>query len=239
MTGRAVGRVAALYRYPVKSMAAEPLDSVEASWHGFAGDRRWAFIRDGMVRSDFPWLTIRERADLRHHHPAFLSPDRPDKSAVVVRTPGGREYDVADPRLAAELGEGVRLIKQNRGVFDAMPLSLITVQTVGEVGRLVGRELEVQRFRPNLLVDADGSEPFVEESWLGCVLAIGALRMRLDQRDPRCVIVNIDPATDERDARVLRTIARERANCAGVYGSTVHPGTVTVGDPVTLIESPA
>ena len=28
-------------------------------------------------------------------------------------------------------------------------------------------------------------------------------------------------------------------NCAGVYGSTVHPGTVTVRDPVTLVEAEA
>jgi uncharacterized protein YcbX len=43
MTG--VGRVVALWRYPVKSMAAEQLDGVEVSWFGLAGDRRWAFIR--------------------------------------------------------------------------------------------------------------------------------------------------------------------------------------------------
>jgi uncharacterized protein len=55
-----VGRVATLWRYPVKSMAAEELDAVEVSWHGLAGDRRWAFIRDQQVRSGFPWLTIRE-----------------------------------------------------------------------------------------------------------------------------------------------------------------------------------
>jgi hypothetical protein len=235
-----IGRVAALFRYPVKSMAAEPLESVEVSWHGFAGDRRWAFIRDGLVRSDFPWLTIRERADLGHHCPSFLSPDRPDKSVTVVTTPAGEEYDVTDPALAATFGDGVRVIKQNRGVFDAMPLSLITTQTVSEVGRLVGRELEVQRFRPNLLVDLDldlalgGEAAFVEDGWLGRVLRIGGFRMRVDQRDPRCVMVNVDPVSTERDARVLRTIARERGNCVGVYGSTVEPGPVAVGDPVTL-----
>jgi hypothetical protein len=52
--GQVVGQVAALWRYPVKSMAAEPLDEAEVSWHGVAGDRRWAFIRDGQVRSGFP-----------------------------------------------------------------------------------------------------------------------------------------------------------------------------------------
>ena len=61
MSGREVGRVAALWRYPVKSMGGEVLSETEVSWHGFAGDRRWAFIREGVVRSGFPWLTIRER----------------------------------------------------------------------------------------------------------------------------------------------------------------------------------
>ena len=31
-----VGRVAGLWRYPVKSMAAEALEEVEVSWHGLA-----------------------------------------------------------------------------------------------------------------------------------------------------------------------------------------------------------
>ncbi|MFN2464119.1 MAG: MOSC N-terminal beta barrel domain-containing protein, partial [Candidatus Dormibacteria bacterium] len=56
---RAVGRVAALWRYPVKSMAGEALAVADVSWHGLAGDRRWAFIREGQERSGFPWLTIR------------------------------------------------------------------------------------------------------------------------------------------------------------------------------------
>lgn len=52
--GRPVGRVVGLWRYPVKSMAAEPLTEVDVSWHGFSGDRRWAFIRDGVTNSKFP-----------------------------------------------------------------------------------------------------------------------------------------------------------------------------------------
>ena len=71
-----VGRVAALRRYPVKSMAAEELDGAEVSWHGLAGDRRWAFIRDGQVRNGFPWLTIRERPELAHYRPRFAVPGR-------------------------------------------------------------------------------------------------------------------------------------------------------------------
>lgn len=230
-----VGRVAGLWRYPVKSMAPEPLESVDVSWNGLSGDRRWAFIREGTARSGFPWLTLRERADLGRFRPTFVSPDALDTSATVVVTPDGARYDVVDPALAAELGEGVRVIKQDRGVFDTLPLSLLTTRTLAGLGALVGQELDVARFRPNLLVEPIGGGPFPEDGWVGSTLRIGGLRMRVDKRDQRCVVVTIDPVTTERDPTVLRAIAKERDACLGVYGSTVQPGRVAVGDPVVLL----
>lgn len=223
-----------LWRYPVKSMAAEPLERAEVSWNGLAGDRRWAFIRDGMVESGFPWLTIREHVEMRHYRPSFIEPDRPNASAVIVRTPAGETFDVSDPALAAALGAGVRVIKQDRGVFDTMPLALITTQTIAKLGALVDATLDVQRFRPNLVVEASGGAAFPEDEWLGRVLCMGGVRMRVDKRDQRCVIVNIDPTTNERNAAVLQAITRARQACLGVYGSIVEPGRVAVGDAVTI-----
>ena len=63
---------------------------------------------------------------------------------------------------------------------------------------------------------------------------MGTMRLRVDQRDRRCVMINVDPDTTERDAAVLRAVAQERATCLGVYGTTVQPGRVAVGDPVEL-----
>jgi hypothetical protein len=234
MSTREVGRVASLWRYPVKSMAAEPLDEVDVSWHGLAGDRRWAFVRDGMERSGFPWFTIRERSDMWRYRPVLLDPGRPNSSPTIVRTPVGRDLDVVDPALAEELGPGVRVIKQNRGVFDASPLSLTTTQTVTALGALIGTDLDPRRFRPNLLVEAADGEPFAEDGWVGSVLQIGEARMRVDLRDERCVVVNVDPTTSQRDPAILRAIASEREACLGVYGSTVTPGRVALGDPVLL-----
>jgi MOSC domain-containing protein len=233
-SGRA-GHVTALFRYPVKSMAAEPLEQIEVSWHGFVGDRRWAFVQESLVRSNFPWLTIRERSDMWHYRPVFAEPDRPDASRTIVHTPGGRELDVVDPALAEELGPGIRVIKQNRGVFDTMPLSLLTVQSIDALEGMVGRDLAVARFRPNLLVHGSDDAPFAEDSWVGSELRIGSLVMRVDQRDERCVMVNVDPVSIERDASVLRAIAQERDACFGVYGSVVTPGRVAVGDPVEVV----
>ena len=225
-----VGRVLGLWRYPVKSMAPEELSAVDVGFAGFTGDRRWAFVRGDVPRSGFPWMTIREDAAMLEHVPRFVDVDHPDKSRVMVRTPSGSELDVIDPELAASLGDGVRVIKQDRGVFDAMPLSLITTRSIAELGELVGFELHPQRFRPNLLVESDVRE----DEWLGRELRIGGFSMRVDERDSRCVIVNIDPTTLERSPSVLRTLAQERSACIGVYGSCVAPGVVAVGDSVLL-----
>ena len=233
--GRLVGRVVGLWRYPVKSMAGEPLSEVEVAWHGCAGDRRWAFIRDGVPQSGFPWLTLRERANMSHYRPSFVDPAQPDKSPTIVRTPSGSVFDVTDPALAAELWpEGARVIKQNRGIFDTFPLSLITSQTIARLGESVGMQLQVERFRPNVLVQAATEAPFQEDDWVGQELRIGGMAMRVDKRDGRCVVITIDPVTLERNPTILRTVARDRQGCLGVYGSTVTPGPIALGDAVLV-----
>jgi uncharacterized protein YcbX len=233
----AVGRLREIWRYPVKSMAGESVTRAEVSWQGLAGDRRWAFIRPGIPRSGFSWLTIRQQPRMWLYHPTFSEPDDPDRSPTIVATPGGRELDVTDPRLAAELGDDLRVIKQDRGIFDSLPLSLITTRSIADLEGLLELDpgkLGPRRFRPNLLVEPDGVAQFPEDDWLGAVLRIGSLRMRVDRQDPRCVVITVDPDGLDSDPAVLRTVVKHRRTFLGVYGSTVTPGTVSVGDEVVL-----
>ena len=218
-------------------MAGESLPRADVSWQGLAGDRRWAFIRPGIPRSGFSWLTIRQQPRMWHYHPCFVEPDDPDRSPTIVRTPGGGELDVTDPRLAAELGDDLRVIKQDRGIFDSLPLSLITTGSIAGLEDLLGPDtgrLDARRFRPNLLVDPYSADQFAEDGWLGAVLRIGSMRMRVDRQDPRCVVITIDPDHLDSSPAVLRTVVQQRRTFLGVYGSTVAPGTVSVGDEVVL-----
>ena len=200
-------------------MAAEALADVEVSWHGLAGDRRWAFVQDGMASSGFPWLTIRDRPEMGRFRPSFVDQDRPDASPTVVITPAGERLDVTDPALAAELAAGARVIRQNRGVFDTFPLSVLSTQSVAGLGALAGAELDALRFRPNLLIDAPGDEAFPEDAWVGCVLRIGGMAMRVDQRDQRCVMVTIDPVTQ---AGIRPSCGRSLASAAPASASTAR-----------------
>ena len=229
-----VGRVIRLFRYPVKSMAAEELTDATVSWHGLAGDRRWALVRPDRPASGFPWLTIRQRPDLWGYRPVLVDGQRPDGSRVDVRTPDGEVVSLPDLVQAERFGPGVRVMKIDRGVFDVSPVSILTTQTVRALSEVVGSELDVLRFRPNIVVEATVGSGYPEDAWVGSVLRIGSAAVRVDQRDERCALVNVDPIDQQRNKDVLRSIVAERANCVGVYGSTVQPGTVAVGDLVAL-----
>ena len=232
------GIVSGLWRYPVKSMAGEALASTEVSWAGLAGDRRWAFVRPDSQDNGFPWHTIREFPGMSHYVALLSEPARPDRSRVLVRTPSGGRYDVTDPRLAAELGTELRVMRLDRGAFDAMPLSVISYSTVSALCALAhvpGNEL---RFRPNVVVTLDSGAPFEEDEWVGSAVRIGAAVVRMDRRDSRCIIVNVDPASGLPDSHLLKVIGTTRRACAGVYGTTMLPGLIRVGDPVVIETRP-
>ncbi len=237
LTGRGhaqAGIVSGLWRFPVKSMAGEHLAQADVSWAGLAGDRRWAFVRPDSQASGFPWHTIREFPQMSSYVALLSDPARADRSRVLVRTPAGDRYDVTDPRLAAELGPGVRVMRLDRGAFDAMPVSLISDSTVAALCALADVPRNELRFRPNIVVTLGSGAPFEEDEWVGAVVRIGTAVVRIDRRDSRCVIVNVDPASGAPGARLLRVIGTARRARAGVYGTTVQPGVIRVGDPVVV-----
>jgi uncharacterized protein len=228
------GIVSGLWRYPVKSMAGEALASADLSWAGLAGDRRWAFVRPDSQGSGFPWHTIREFPQMSRYVALLGEPARPDRSRVRVQTPDGGRYDVTDSRLAAELGTGLRVMRLDRGAFDAMPVSVISDSTVSALCRLAHVPSDELRFRPNVVVTLDSGAPFEEDEWVGSAVRIGAAVVRMDRRDSRCIVVNVDPASGLADSHLLKVVGTAREARAGVYGTTVLPGLIRVGDPVIV-----
>jgi uncharacterized protein len=231
-----VGVVAALWRYPVKSMAAEALSTASLSWTGLAGDRRWAFIRAASGEHGFPWHTIRDNPAMSRYVPRLVEPERPDHSEAVVRAPGGKTYELADPALAEELGYGLRLMRLYRGMFDSMPVSLISTATVSALCGAAGVAHDELRFRPNIVVSTVSGQPFAEDEWVGSTVCIGQAAVRVDRRDSRCVTVNVDPQTGYPDGPVLKVAGELNGACTGVYASTVREGEIRVGDLVAIGE---
>jgi uncharacterized protein len=239
-----VGRVAAIYRYPVKSMRGERIDATEVYWHGLAGDRRYAFVRGGNT-SRFPWLTGREVPNLLRYAPYFTEVTSPGTSPVRVLTPDGADHaleaDALRDELAAQYGAAVHLLQSNRGIPDSAGVSILGVATVGDLGARIGADLDPIRFRPNILIETADGRPYEEEDWLDGLLIFGegedGARIRANRKDPRCMMVNLDPQQAVQNPAVLREIVRNREECVGLYATAEAVGGIRVGDLVRLVRA--
>jgi uncharacterized protein YcbX len=237
------GRISAIFRYPVKSMAGELLDVARLSWHGIEGDRRLAFRRL-TDKSGFPWLTASKLPQLLLYKPFGLDSNTAELLPTHVCTPDGKEYELRSNELREELssryGSDVELMNLNHGIFDEACISVISLGTVHCVERESGRDVDFRRFRPNVVIETNSAEPFEEDRWVGRTLMFGEgnswAALRVTMRDERCVMVNLDPDTAERDSEVMKTVVRMNENYAGVYGTVVRAGELRVGQVVTLAQ---
>ncbi|MGO8819524.1 MAG: MOSC domain-containing protein [Terriglobia bacterium] len=232
-----VAMVLELARYPVKSMRGEALSAATLTLQGIPEDRRYAFVQ-AASRSDFPWFTARQLPEMLCYKPA-VEADSSGELAVTVTTPGGEKWPVDSDELRRELEERssqpLFLLRNGRGSYDAAPISIISRQTVARIAEESTTEANPWRFRPNLVVDLQEGGAFEELNWVGRILRIGeTARIPIIKVDKRCVIITLDPETAESSPGILRCVAQEHANCAGVYGTVLTAGEVRVGDRVWL-----
>ena len=245
---RRVGRVCEIVRYPVKSMAGVSADAAVLGWHGLAGDRRFALRRTGDDGS-FPWLSASSLPELLRYRPIGLDERAGEPLPTHVLTPGGAQFGLRSAELrneiAERLGSGVEMMWFRNGIFDDGAVSVISQTTIAGIAREAGLELDRRRFRANIVIESESSEPFHEDEWVGKVLVFGDAdsggpAVSVTQRDLRCMMLNLDPDTAAQDGRVMRTVVRLNANYAGVYAAVVRSGSVRVGDRVNLAwETPA
>ena len=234
-----IGQVEALFRYPVKSMGGERLESAKLGWHGLDGDRRLAFRRVDN-HSGMPWLTASKLPELLLFAPQRHEGGAEENLPTHVRTPDGEKMSVFGEQLAEEVGRRygapVQMMQLNHGIFDEATISVIATDTIREIGRLAGRGLDVRRFRPNVVVRLVRSAPFQEDEWLGGALSFGegdeAPAIAATMRDVRCSMVNLDPDSADSAPEVMKAIVREHQNTAGIYGAVIRIGRLAVGQAV-------
>src|SRR2546428_1498183 len=216
-----IGTVDSLWRYPVKSMRGEELDEAFVGFSGIYGDRIFAF-RSSASPKGFPYLTAREQRKLLRYRPRFRYPDkaaRPINLAeaesiapglnpvsadtpdlmVDVEAPTGETLAIDDPALIRMLGDGVSggpdltLVRSDRAMTDCRPVSLLSVQSVRQLGEEIGTSVDQRRFRANIYVDLNAAGGFAEDEFVGRAMRIGSkVGISILERDPRCPIITVD-----------------------------------------------
>jgi uncharacterized protein YcbX len=144
--------------------------------------------------------------------------------------------------LATEVGRRygapVEMMAMKHGIFDEAKISVIASDTVREIGRLAGMDLDVRRFRPNLVIRLLRPGPFQEDAWVGGALSFGegddAPAIAVTMRDVRCSMVNLDPDSARPAPEVLKAVVGANQNHAGIYSTVTRIGAVAVGLSVFL-----
>jgi len=260
-----IGSIENIWRYPVKSMRGEEVREAFVSFEGLYGDRLFAFtIAAGPA--GFPYLTAREQGAMVLHQARFKHPERamhppnladaeaiapgatpvsaaPEDLAVEVETPSGDVFAIDDPQLAKRLSKGVgdasglSLLRSDRAFTDCRPISLFSIGTVDKIGEEVGSQVDKLSFRANLYLNLADAAGFAENEFVGRKLRIGdRAEIYVSERDPRCVMITIDPQTAARNPSVLQKVTKSHGGTAGVYGAVLTPGRIRPGDPITLVD---
>ncbi|MFF6782729.1 MOSC domain-containing protein [Streptomyces sp. NPDC012510] len=234
-----LGSIERIWRYPIKSMGGERLESADVDERGLMGDRLYA-VRDaeGRFGSGKNTRRFRKMPGLlrlssrypeaeRLAEPELLDPDGvPVADAAAYLRHYLRRHDVEVAREGAV------------SHFDQLPLSVLSTATLDWMRTaLAGIPVDERRFRPNLLIRTPpGTPTFVEDQWLGSEVRIGTtVRVTFVRSSERCLMVNESQQGLPHSPLVLKTIARTHAMRLDALGTVTAPGTIDVGDPVVVI----
>lgn len=243
-----------IYRYPVKGLNGERLDSAALQPGGrIAHDRRFAIAHaSSQVDPLAPhWLPKSN----------FLNLARDDKLAQIAIAfdpetteltflRGGRQVAhgkageavgrmVINQFLAGFLPPGARgnpkLVEAAEGAFSdvADPLvSLVSLASVADIERVARQKVDPRRFRANVYFD--GAEPWEERDWIDREIEVGSVRLRVVAPIGRCAATNVDPVSAARDMNIPLLLERGFGHTeTGVYATVLEAGEIRPGDAIT------
>jgi uncharacterized protein YcbX len=160
--------------------------------------------------------------------------------------PAGHRDTVVEQKLGSAFFSAVGLPSPVPvgAFFDLFPVSVLTTSTLERLTELRPQSLfDPRRFRMNVILATDDAG-FIENEWVGQQVAFGeSVRLRVAMPDPRCVMTTLAQDDLPSDSEILRALVRHNRlqvgdagllPCAGVYAVVETPGTLRVGDRVTI-----
>ena len=259
------GTIAALYRYPVKGLSAEPLPRVAlAPRECLPQDRRFALalaatrldprhprwipkIHFAMLMRDEKLAELATRFDAAA---GVLTAERDGCEVLretVTEDEGARRTgaffsEFLGPAVAGPL----RLVEAPGHAFaDARPkpnastdkyVSLINLSSIRALERVIGAPVARLRFRANVYFD--GAPEWAELDWLEREITVGGARLRGVAAITRCAATEVDPETARRDLDIPGTLQRAFGhNLMGIYAEVLAGGEIALGDPLSVISA--
>jgi uncharacterized protein YcbX len=224
-----VGQVVGLWRYPVKSLAGERRSELTVDERGVVGDRVWALVDgDGKIASGKTTRRFRRVEGLLRHR-AYVGPPH---EKPMLHLADGRVVQPCDAVAEEVAGPGWTFAREG-GIshLDAGAIHVVTTAALASLSAAARASVEVERLRPNVLIDAGDTR---EEEWLGRRLVVGEAELAIGGRTERCVMVEHQQRSLPTRKDLLHVIKRWNDLYAGVYASVIRPGRIDIHETVYL-----
>jgi uncharacterized protein len=249
--------ITGLYRYPVKGLSPEPLQTVPlAVGQTLPADRRYAVENgpSGFDPAEPAWRPKTHYLMLMRHErlAGFKTLFGDATNLLTVRRDGEvvaqGNLETAEGRAAIEGFFAAHFAEELKGLPKVLTggghsfsdvarkvVSIINLDSIAAIETMVGAAVHPLRFRANLYVR--GWPAWHEAGLLHQRLAIGAARLKVVKTITRCAATNVDPDTAARDLDIPAALIRALGhNECGIYAEVVAPGTISLGDTIAVEE---
>lgn len=253
MTQTPNARLEGLYRYPVKGLSPEPLQSLALTPGETAPFDRAYAIENGPGRFDpddpqhlpkinFLMLMRNERLAMlttsfdEATHTLTILRDGKQVARGQLSTALGRKMveQFFAAYMQADLRGAPKIVHADGHSFSDVAdkcLHIVNLASLRELQRVVGVSLNPLRFRPNVIID--GLAPFAELDLVGKPISLGPVALEVIKRTERCAATDVDPETGRRETAIPAVLLRTWGHSDfGIYAKVVTGGTASLGDPV-------
>ena len=228
-----------IWRYPVKSMQGESMESTAVTSFGIPGDRGWAVVEaeTGKTASAATYPQLLNCHAAYRVDPANVSGNKPSQE-VLITLKNGDTLSSQDPKLNKCLSEflGTKVVltlspTPTHFIYDG-PVNLLTHASLRQMQSFTPTSiLDPRRFRPNLLLEDDQKHTgFIEFDWSGASLTLGSTTLNNIHPCLRCIMTTHPQMELPQDSNIMKTMIRESQKNLSVYAAIGKEGRVKVGD---------
>jgi uncharacterized protein YcbX len=250
-----------LWRYPVKSMQGERLQSVALDASGFSGDRRFGVVTpegfvlsgkseprilgasaslraDGEIEIELPdgVRTASDDPDVDSRLSAWLDrPLRLHRAAADEQFTIHHHTDPEDETKTKDFSTPPGAYYDSRSTVHLLSRSSLRAARAA----YAEGQWDVRRFRPNIVVSfgnaasGDDDAGFVEEAWVGGIVTLGTVPALVRKRTERCVITTRAQPGLDRDLQIYRSLVKSNHANLGIYLVPEAAGTLVIGEKVS------
>lgn len=247
--------LSAIWRHPIKSIGTEKIDCVTLEKNKTMPlDRAWALTHDktkfnfqnpswvpcsSFIRvSTAPKLmAVKAKID-EVNSEVILS--HPSKNSLRVPI-NSSNFSESIMSWVSELcpndgPQSLKIVKiPERGMTDTdyASISLLSINSIQNLSKLAGSQLDMRRFRGNLWIK--NLDPYEELNWVGKKLTIGNAELEVIEPIERCNATKTNPSNGEKDVDTLKLLRDNfQHQNFGVYCKVVSSGRVKLKDRVSL-----